>query len=55
MNELYIAGTALVAAGVYIMWLHREIKLYQQDVRVLSFVLAQVEQALKEEADGTED
>lgn len=55
MNELYLLGGALVGAGAYIMYLHREIKLYRRDVGVLTFVLAQVEQVLKEEADGKED
>lgn len=55
MNELYIATAALVGAGVYIMYLHREITLYKQDVKVLSFVLSTVEQMLQEDKDGTED
>ena len=55
MTELYVLGGALVAAGAYIMYLHKEIRLYQQDVKILGFVLSQIEEALKEEANDTED
>jgi len=55
MNELYIATAALVGAGVYIMYLHREITLYKQDVKVLSFVLSTVEEMLKEEKDAEKE
>jgi hypothetical protein len=55
MNELYLLGGALVGAGAYIMYLHREIKLYQQDVQVLSFVLSTVEGMLKEESNAEKE
>ena len=55
MNELYILGGALVGAGAYIVYLHREIKLYQQDVALLMTFLSSAASVLKEESNGKED
>lgn len=55
MNEVYILGGALVGAGAYIMYLHREIKLYKQDVALLMTFLSAASSVLKEEVNGKED
>jgi len=55
MNEVYVLGGALVVAGAYIMHLHNALRTYKYNVKVLSFVLQQVEQYLKEEENGTEE
>ena len=55
MNELYILGGALVAAGAYIMYLHSAVRAYKYNVRVLTYILEQVEDHLQEVEDGKED
>ena len=55
MNELYLLGGALVGAGAYIMYLHREIKLYQQDVALLMTFLSSAASVLKEEKNAEKE
>lgn len=55
--ELIILSVALLAAGGYIMYLHREIGLYKQDVMLMEIMLKSVEAMLqdakkKEQADA---
>ena len=55
MNELYVLGGALVVAGVYIMHLHSALRTYKYNVKVLSYILQQVEEHLKEVENGKEE
>ena len=55
MNEVYVLGGALVVAGAYIMHLHNTVRAYKHNVKVLSFILQQVEEYLKEEADAEKE
>jgi len=46
--ELIILSVALVAAGGYIMYLHKEINLYKQDVMLMEIMLKSVEAMLQD-------
>mgnify|MGYP005642117617 CR=1 FL=1 len=46
--ELILLSGALLAAGGYIMYLHREIGLYKQDVMLMEIMLKSVEAMLKD-------
>lgn len=48
MNEVYILGGALVAAGAYIMHLHNTVRAYKYKVNVLGYILEQIEEHLQE-------
>ena len=55
MNELYLLGGALVGAGAYIMYLHSALRTYKYNLRVLGYILQQVEEHLQEVENGKED
>lgn len=55
MNELYLLGGALVGAGAYIMYLHSALRAYKFNVKVLSYIIEQLEDHLQEVENGKED
>jgi hypothetical protein len=48
MNEVYILGGALVAAGVYIMFLHNELRANKGALKVLGYIIEQLAESMEQ-------